>query len=127
MSNFKNRIVMKRVLCILLVLSVSFVFSQETPNIEITNDGNVVIATYYHDNGAIEQQGPFNKQGELHGIWTSYDDQGNKVCTGNYQNGQKTGKWMFWTDTKLKEVEYINSQIVSVNEWSDKVQIAISN
>ena len=118
---------MKRVLCILLVLSVSFVFAQETPNIEITNDGDVVTATYYHDNGAIEQQGSFNKQGELHGIWTSYDDQGNKVCIGNYQNGKKTGKWMFWAGSKLKEVDYVNSQIVSVNEWSDKVQIAISN
>ncbi len=118
---------MKKILCILLVFSVSFVFAQKTPNVEIKNDGEVVIATYYHDNGAIEQQGPFNKKGELHGIWTSYDNQGQKVSTGNYQNGKKTGKWMFWTATKLKEVEYLNSQIVSVNEWSDKVQIAVSN
>ena len=83
--------------------------------------------TYYHDNGAIEQQGTINKEGELHGVWTSYDLDGNKVTVGNYMNNKKVGKWLFWSGDKLKEVDYIDSKIASVSEWTDKVQVVTSN
>lgn len=118
---------MKKILFIVLVLSVSFAFAQEKPNAELNKDGDLTVATYYHDNGAIEQQGTFNKEGELHGVWTSYDLNGNKVTVGNYVNNKKVGKWLFWSGDKLKEVDYIDSKITSVSEWTDKVQVATSN
>jgi len=118
---------MKKIFAVLLMLSVALTFAQEKPNAELNKDGDLTVATYYHDNGAIEQQGTFNKEGELHGVWTSYDLNGNKVTVGNYENNKKTGKWLFWSGDKLKEVDYIDSKIASVSEWTDKVQVATSN
>jgi len=118
---------MKKIFAILLMFSVTLVFAQEPKQVDVNKDGDLIIATYYHDNGAIEQQGTFNEAGELHGVWTSYDVEGNKVTVGNYLNGHKVGKWLFWSDNKLREVDYVDSKIASVSEWTDKVQLAISN
>jgi hypothetical protein len=49
------------------------------------------------------------------------------VTVGNYVEGKKVGKWLFWSGNKLKEVDYIDSKIASVSEWTDKVQLATSN
>lgn len=114
-------------LAIVLMLSVTLTFAQEKPKVELNKDGDLIIATYYHDNGAIEQQGAFNEEGNLHGVWTSYDMQGKKVAVGNYENGKKIGKWLFWSGDKLREVDFVDSKIASVSEWTDKVQVAVSN
>ena len=87
--------------------------------------GDLTEATYYYDNGTIQQIGTFNKSGKLHGTWTSYDVEGNKLALGEYNNGKRVGKWLFWTENSLKEVEYENSKITKVNEWNDKTQMAI--
>ena len=118
---------MKKIFAIVLMLSVTLTFAQEIKKVDINKDGDLTIATYYHDNGAIEQQGPFNEAGELHGIWTSYDVEGNKTTVGNYVNGNKVGKWLFWSGDKLREVDYVDSKITSVSEWTDKVQLAVRN
>lgn len=121
-----NKKIMKKIFAILLMLSVTLTFAQEKPKVDLKKDGDLTIATYYHDNGAIEQQGTFNKKGELDGVWTSFDEEGNKVTVANYTNGQKTGKWLFWSGNKLREVDYQDSKIASVSEWTDKVQLAIN-
>lgn len=118
---------MKKLFALMLMLSITLTFAQENKKVEVNKDGDLTVATYYHDNGAIEQQGTFNQEGELHGVWTSYDLNGSKTMVGNYVNGKKVGKWMFWSDNKLKEVEYVDSRITSVNEWTDKVEVAVSN
>lgn len=118
---------MKKILAVLVMLSVTLTFAQETKKVDVNKDGDLTVATYYHDNGAIEQQGTFNQDGKLHGIWTSYDLNGNKTMVGNYVNGKKVGKWLFWSGDSLKEVEYIDSRIASVSEWTDKVEVAVSN
>jgi hypothetical protein len=46
---------------------------------------------------------------------------------GNYENNIKVGKWFFWTDEKLKEVDYLDSRIVGVSEWNDKTKVAVRN
>ncbi|SDR68621.1 hypothetical protein SAMN04515667_0288 [Formosa sp. Hel1_31_208] len=118
---------MKKIFTILLMLSVTFAFAQEQQKVDLKKDGDVTVATYYHDNGAIEQQGTFNEAGELHGIWTSFDAKGNKVTMGNYHSGKKVGKWLFWSDNSLREVDYVDSKITSVSEWKDKVLLAVGN
>jgi antitoxin component YwqK of YwqJK toxin-antitoxin module len=118
---------MKKIFAIVLMLSVTLTFAQEKPKVDLNKDGDVTVATYYYDNGAIEQQGTFNEAGELHGVWTSYDLDGNKVTVGNYVNGNKVGKWLFWSGNKLREVDYVDSKIASVSEWTDKVQVAVRN
>lgn len=118
---------MKKIFEVLLMLSVTMTFAQEAKKVDVNKDGDLTVATYYYDSGVVEQQGTFNQEGELHGVWTSYDLDGNKTMVGNYVNGKKVGKWLFWSDTKLKEVDYVDSKIAGVSEWTDKVQLAISN
>ena len=88
--------------------------------------GNFILATYYYENGAIQQQGFFNKAGALEGLWSSYDFEGDKLSQGYYSNGAKTGQWLFWADGSLKEVDFVNSKIVNVSEWQQKSDIAFN-
>ena len=118
---------MKKLLAVLFILSITFTFAQAPNKVDLNKDGDLTVATYYHDNGTIEQQGTFNEEGELHGVWTSYDLNGNKTMVGNYMNGKKVGKWLFWSDKTLKEVDYVDSKIASVQEWTDKVEVAVRN
>lgn len=108
---------MKKMFVIATMLCVSLTFAQEEKNVKYTENGDLTEATYYYDNGVIQQEGTFNKEGKLHGVWTSYDINGDKVTVGKYIDGKKVGKWFFWTkDNVIKEVDYDNSKITSVNE-----------
>ncbi len=61
----------------------------------------------------------------MHGTWTSYDLKGEKIAIGNYENGEKVGKWIFKTNDVLKEVDYIDDKIENVNSWSREPVIAV--
>ena len=103
---------MKKFMIIGAVLISSMIFAQKgTPKLEVVD--NMVKATYYYDNGKIQQEG-FFKDGKLEGKWISYDAQGNKLSVGEYSNGQKTGKWFFWNEAKLSQVDYSNNQVAYV-------------
>jgi len=112
---------------VFLMFCVGFTYAQNEKNPKIEKKGNLTLVTYYHDNGAVEQTGMFNEIGKLHGEWTSYDLEGNKVTVGTYDSGKKVGKWFFWEGDSLKEVDYIDSKIVNVNKWNNKTKVAISN
>ncbi len=116
---------MRKLLGILVMLCVSFTYAQKDTNVKYEKDGELTIATYYYENGVVQQKGAFDANGKLHGTWTSYDIKGNKIAVGNYENGNKVGKWFFWSNNSLKEVDYINSKIVSVSEWKGKTKLAI--
>ncbi|RXR20745.1 membrane-binding protein [Flavobacterium amnicola] len=78
--------------------------------------GNLVKATYYHDNGKVKQEG-FYKDGKVHGKWISYAENGKKLSLGEYKNGQKSGKWFFWDAATLSEVDYSDSRVATVSKW----------
>jgi antitoxin component YwqK of YwqJK toxin-antitoxin module len=78
--------------------------------------GELVKATYYYENGTIQQTG-FFKDGKLEGQWVAYDSAGNKKSVGEYSNGIKTGKWVFWNDAILSEVTYAGNVVASVKNW----------
>ncbi|WP_411765945.1 toxin-antitoxin system YwqK family antitoxin [Winogradskyella sp. A3E31] len=118
---------MKKISVILMILCVGFTFAQEKTQPKLEKKGDVTEATYFHDNGEVEQIGTFNEEGKLHGTWTSFDKQGNKVAVGKYDNGKKVGKWFFWSDDTLREVDYLDSRIVSVNKWDSKTKVAVRN
>jgi antitoxin component YwqK of YwqJK toxin-antitoxin module len=118
---------MKNIFTILIMLSVTFTFAQEKQKSEVKKDGDLTIATYFYDNGEVSQEGTFNAEGKLHGTWTSYDTNGKKVTIGNYINGKKTGKWLFWSGNTLREVDFIDSKITTVNEWKNESTLAIRN
>ena len=106
---------MKKYIILSAFLFSAVSFAQEIkPQLEAV--GELVKTTYYFENGKIQQQG-FFKNGKLDGVWTSYDANGNKLAVATFNNGEKTGKWFFWTGTNLTEVDYTNSRIASVKTW----------
>ena len=100
---------------IALLLTTAVTFAQMDKELTLNEDTNLIEATYFHDNGEISQQGTFNLAGKLHGEWLSYNQDGQKISVGSYANGQKVGKWFFWSNDILKEVEYNNNAIASVD------------
>ena len=122
----QKQFIMKNYVAIVACFFVTALMMAQSETTTYITHGDLVEATYYYEDGTIQQQGTF-KDGKLHGIWTSYDVNGNKLAVGIYKNGVKTGKWLFWTNSSLKEVEYIDSRIVSVHEWKDKNELAIRN
>lgn len=105
----------KAVLILVIVFTASFAYGQNRMDQKLNKESNLIEATYYHDNGLISQKGTFNLDGKLHGEWVSYDNNGDKIALGSYDNGLKTGKWYFWSGDSKKEVEYSNNAIASVN------------
>ena len=104
------------------ILFTGTIFAQESkPVLELF--GKKIRATYFYENGQIQQQG-FFKNGKLEGVWLAYDEKGNKTATGEYTNGLKTGKWFFWTQEKealvknLCEVDYSNNKIAEIKNWT---------
>lgn len=118
---------MKKLVMFFALLFTVVSFAQEQVNPKLENAGDKTEATYFYENGVVMQHGFFNEKGKLQGTWTSYDLQGNKLAIGNYDNGQKVGKWFFWTDDTLKEVDFIDSRITSVSEWKGQSKLAIRN
>ena len=106
---------MKKILIIGAILISGLTFAQAAKPV-LEQVGDLVKATYYYENGQIQQQGHF-KDGKLEGSWVAYDMNGNKKSIGDYSNGEKTGKWFFWNDKSLSEVDYSNSRVANVKSW----------
>ena len=115
---------MKKYILLTLIFIGTTAFAQCSKQPKLEVKGNVISATYFHDNGAIQQEGTFNKKGKLDGLWTSYNENGDKVSQGTYERGVKTGKWFFWTENSLKEVDYVDYRITAINEWNSKSELA---
>ena len=64
--------------------------------------------------------------GKLEGYWVSYNEDGTKNASGFYKEGAKVGKWFFWKDVNLSEVDYSNNAIAMVKTWKQEA-IAIKN
>jgi antitoxin component YwqK of YwqJK toxin-antitoxin module len=101
----------KCVILVAMMFSGILVAQEVKPELEAV--GNKVKATYYFENGKVQQEG-FFKDGKLDGVWVSYDEKGNKVAVGEYTDGLKTGKWIFFNENSLCEVAYENSKISSI-------------
>lgn len=119
---------MKKTFVLLAILFVSIAsFAQTKPEMKLNEETNLIEATYFHDNGVISQNGTFNLEKQLHGEWESYNEKGETIAVGSYTNGIKTGKWLFWANNVLKEVEYRNNAIAGVNETENTEGIVSRN
>lgn len=112
---------MKKYIILTAILFSGILFAQEN-NPKLETVGQMVKTTYYFENGKVQQEG-FFKNGKLEGIWVSYDANGNKKSVGNYINGTKTGKWFFWNESSLNEVDYSNSRIAAVKTWKQDASL----
>lgn len=115
---------MKRIFVLVLIMCVSFSYAQKERSLKLDKEKNLIEVTYYHDNGEISQTGYYTIDGKLHGDWLSFCDEGNKIVSAKYDNGKKVGKWFYWNDNTLKEVDYSKNKIASVNEWIQNDAVA---
>ncbi|WP_405209287.1 toxin-antitoxin system YwqK family antitoxin [Aquimarina sp. LLG6339-5] len=116
---------MKKIIMTAAILFSGMAIAQDAkPTFE--KEGNSIKGTYFYDNGEIRQQGFYNLEGKLHGEWKSYDATGKKISMGQYNNGIKTGKWFFWENEKLSEVNYSENNIASVTTWSNKSDVVVN-
>ena len=118
---------MKKYIIIIALLFAGAAFAQVSKPV-LEQFGNKVKATYYYENGQVQQQG-FYLNGKLDGAWVAFDEQGNKTATGEYTNGIKTGKWFFWSPTKeqseksLCEVDYGSNKIIETKKWKQEALV----
>ena len=108
---------MKNILVIALLLVGSLSFAQNEKTLVLNEETNLIEATFTNAEGAIIQTGTYTKSGKLHGDWITYDAEGKKTVAAKYDNGSKAGKWFFWTDNTLREVDYSNNSVANVNTW----------
>lgn len=112
---------MKKYIFILAILFIgTSVFAQENnQKVKHVQKKDLVEVTYYYADGSVQQVGTFNEEGKLHGTWTSFDTNGNKLAVGNYEKGKKVGKWTFWSNGTANEVSYVDSKITNIVETND--------
>ncbi|WP_298782154.1 nicotinic acid mononucleotide adenyltransferase [uncultured Polaribacter sp.] len=110
-------------LILIAFFSLSFVgFSQDQkPTYKV--EGDLIKATYYYEDGSIKTEG-FFKDKKITGEWTRFDKKGNKTQTAFYQKGKKVGKWFIWNKDELKEINYDNNIVVSMNNWKTDSKVA---
>ncbi len=127
-KNYKKNVKMKKAVLFMVMAFVTvLVYGQDKKVQKFNDETNLIEVTDYHDNGIISQEGTFNLKGELHGEWISYDALGNKMSQGSYENGDKSGKWLFWSNNTMKEVEYSKNQIASINGIKNTTRLADKN
>lgn len=103
---------MKKIFIIAVMMVSGVMFAQGEPQLEVV--GQLVKATYYYDNGNVQQVG-FFKDGKLEGKWTSYNENGSIKIIAEYVDGQKSGKWQYFDNAvAVREVDYNKNQIASV-------------
>lgn len=107
--NVKTPIIMKKLLFVFAFLITVVSFGQKERELKLNKDTNLIDVVYYHDNGVVSQTGSYTADGKLQGVWLSFDTEGNKTVSANYDNGKKVGKWIYWIDGIKKEVNYKNN------------------
>ncbi|MBT8319069.1 MAG: nicotinic acid mononucleotide adenyltransferase [Gramella sp.] len=100
----------------LFLVGGSAMAQDNTPDPTFEKEGDLIKGTFYYEDGSIRQEGTY-KDGKLHGEWVSYNQNGEKTAIAQYDKGKKDGKWFFWSEDKLTEVDYQNSVIANVNSW----------
>ena len=115
---------MKKAILFFALLITVVSFAQQERELKLNKDTNLIEVTYFHDNGAVSQTGAYTLEGKLQGEWLSFNAEGKKIVSANYDNGKKVGKWFYWNNETLKEVDYSNNTIASVNEWTNKASLA---
>ncbi len=113
---------MKNIITLLLLCVATIGYSQQKEPTFIA-EGDLVKATYYHEDGSISTQGYF-KDKKLTGKWVRYDKEGNKTQMAFYEDGKKVGRWFVWGKESLKEIHYTNNTLVSVNLWKHEAKLA---
>lgn len=111
-------------LSLVMIVFVGQLTAQEN-NVTYKSSKKQTEITTYYDNGQVKEHGFFNKEGALDGNWVQYDEAGNVMVQGEYADGMKVGKWLFWKGDTLKEVDFQANKIVKYNQWSKTEYLAV--
>ncbi|NMH89170.1 toxin-antitoxin system YwqK family antitoxin [Flavivirga algicola] len=95
-------------------------FAQQKRDLKLNKETNLIEVVYYHDNGVVSQTGTYTADGKLHGEWLSFNTEGKKEVSANYDNGKKVGKWFYWKNGTVKEVDYNANAIAGLKESETK-------
>ena len=114
---------MKKLLILLVMLTVGFVAAQQKNVKYEVESEDLVKVIYYYEDGTVKEEG-FFKNKKLEGKWSKYDSQGKKIVEVHYKEGIKVGTWFYWNDTSLKQVNYKDNTIASVNVWKEDSKLA---
>ncbi len=118
---------MKKAFFLMAFLICAVSFGQQKRDLKLNENTNLIDVTYYHDNGVVSQIGAYNLDGKLQGEWLSFNAQGKKIVSANYDNGKKVDKWFYWNNETLKEVDYSNNVIADVTVWENANSLVIRN
>ena len=91
-------------------------FAQQKRDLKLNKDTNLIEVVYYHDNGVVSQTGTYTADGKLQGEWLSFNTEGKKIVSANYDNGKKVGKWFYYSNETVKEVDYSANVIAGLKE-----------
>ncbi|MFD0835020.1 toxin-antitoxin system YwqK family antitoxin [Mariniflexile aquimaris] len=114
---------MKKSILLFAFLITVVSFAQQKRDLKLNKDTNLIEVVYYHDNGVVSQTGTYTVDGKLQGEWLSFDTAGKKTVSGNYDNGKKVGKWFYYTNETIKEVDYKDNVIANLKETEVKNDI----
>ncbi len=115
---------MKKLLIIACLFLIGSIQAQDS-NPLYEKAGDLVKVTHFYEDGTVKEQG-FFKSKVLTGTWTTFDKNGNKTAIAKYNKGKKVGKWFIWSnDGLLKEINYKNNTIASVQSWKEDSKIAV--
>ena len=107
---------MKKLVILAAIFFSGIIFAQDGKPV-LEPFGKKIKATYFYENGQVQQEGYF-VDGKLEGIWVSYNESGDKISSGEYVAGVKTGKWFFWSQVdgknSLCEVDFSNNKVEKV-------------
>ena len=111
------------VLMLAFLLSAPLYAQENKPSYK--KEGDMVKATFYHENGEIAQVG-YYLDGKLHDMWKMYNADGKKIAMGQYHKGLRTGKWFFWSEEGLKEVDFAENKVVNVIKYNNAEAIVVN-
>ncbi|AOW22077.1 hypothetical protein LPB138_10125 [Urechidicola croceus] len=100
-------------------------FAQVSVEPTYEKQGDIVSVTTYYEDGSVKEQG-FYKDKKLHGEWSKFNRNGDKIILASYDNGRKVGTWMYVNNGVLTQVDYQENKIASVYEWNNKTRVAIN-
>lgn len=110
---------MKKIFTILLFLGAVFTTQAQEENLKKTEiKGDLVEVTLFYETGELMQHGFYNKAGELHGGWESYNKKGEMTCYATYDQGVKVGTWTYWNEKEITKVTYNENKVVDLKVYN---------
>ncbi len=79
---------------------------------------------HYHPNGIKSATGTY-KNGEKHGIWKTWNAEGQLEAVAHYKNGEKTGKWIIKNEVEQTtfEISFYHNHMLHALKKNNQGQI----